>query len=237
MPEGGECYPFLPLGAKECAAGTECTWSGSDCTGTCVARVTTPHLAVVGGPCMGQYNCSAEDGTLTCVGPNGPTLSDTGTCQVPAESGPCNYGYDCLTGACARAPGATTPGTCQAAKRVGDSCTPDNGECGPGTNCPAATNTCVVAPAVGEPCAREWSAPNCVDGVCVSSGRCAGYGNRGAACEPGLGPCRAMLDCDQTTLRCAPMCVPGNGCGARGQPCCVNKRCNADLWCNGRVCS
>jgi hypothetical protein len=136
VPEGGECYPFLPLGAKECAAGTECTWSGSDCTGTCVARVTTPHLAVVGGPCMGQYNCSAEDGTLTCVGPNGPTLSDTGTCQVPAESGPCNYGYDCLTGACARAPGATTPGTCQAAKRVGDSCTPDNGECGPGTNLP-----------------------------------------------------------------------------------------------------
>ena len=110
--EGGECYPTMPMGAQECAPGTVCTSSGSDCTGTCVAHEITPRPAVIGAACTGAGDCVGDQGALTCVGSTGPIQSGMGTCEVPAESGPCNWPYDCLTGACAHAT-AIMPGTCQ----------------------------------------------------------------------------------------------------------------------------
>jgi len=235
--EGGACYRSLPMGAQECAPGTECDSSGSDCTGVCVVHDTTPPLAVIGGPCTGANDCVGDQGALTCVGSTGPILSGMGTCQVPAESGPCNYPSDCLTAACAR-PDVTMPGMCQAPKQIGDSCTPMAGECGTGTTCAAATNTCVVYPAVGQPCAGDHNVANqCRDGICDASGRCVRYGKRGDSCSAPIDTCGfGMVRCDSTSLRCEPECMPGNGCGARGQVCCAGQRCNAGLYCNGRAC-
>jgi len=236
---GGACYREVPLGAQECAPGTVCTASGSDCTGTCVAHQMTPHQAVIGAACGYANECLGDDGWLTCVGPAGPIQSGTGTgtCQVPAESGPCNYGTDCLTGACAR-PSTTMPGMCQAAKHLGDPCTPHAGECGYGTSCAAATNTCVVYPAIGQPCAGDVNVDNqCHDGICDLSGKCVRYGRRGDSCQTTFDTCGfGAVRCDSTTLRCEPTCGPGNGCGARGQSCCADQRCNSGLFCTNRVC-
>jgi len=235
--EGGACYGTLPMGAQECAPGTVCDASASDCTGTCVAREIRPRLAVIGTACTGANDCVGDQGTLTCVGPSGPIQSGTGTCQVPAEIGPCNWDTDCLTAACVHTTPSVPPGTCQAVKQVGDPCMPNRGECGTGTYCAAATNTCVLFPSVGQPCGGDNGAANqCLDGFCDSSGRCARFGTRGASCQAGPDICSGMLMCDATTSQCLPRCMPGNGCGARGQFCCAGQRCHAGLRCNNSVC-
>jgi len=237
--EGGECYPTLAFRAEECVPGTDCSTSGSDCTGKCVVHDTPPRSAVIGGPCTWGGDCAGDDGTLSCVDSTGPIKDGMGTCQVPAESGSCNYSSDCLSGACAGTLSGFQPGMCLAApKHLGDACTPMDGECGPGATCAAATNTCVVYPAIGEPCAGDFNAANqCLDGVCFVGDRCARYGRRGDPCDAQFDTCGVgMVMCDRTTLRCAPECGPGNGCGARGQICCVNQRCNAGLYCSNGVC-
>jgi hypothetical protein len=237
--EGGECYGQMGLGAQDCAPGTVCSMSGNDCTGTCVAHVITPRLAVIGGTCTSAGGCGGDDGALTCVDSTGPIQSGTGTCQVPAESGPCNYYYDCRS-TCAHATGIT-PGTCQAAKQLGDPCTPMNGECGVNAYCAAATNTCVAYPAIGQPCGGDFNALNqCRDGICAGSGsgQCVRYGKRGDPCSDiGIDTCGVgNVMCDSTTLRCTPTCSPGNGCGAPGQICCRGQRCNAGSFCSSGVC-
>ena len=234
---GGACYPTMPMGAQECAPGTVCVASGSDCTGTCVAGAITPRPVAIGKACTGTSDCVGDEGTLTCAGPGGPIQSGVGTCQVPADSGPCNSDGDCLTGACAGASG-TTRGTCQPPKHVGDACTPTGGDCGTGTTCAAATSTCVVYPSVGQSCAGDDNVANrCLDGICDPSGKCVRYGKRGDPCEAAFQTCGVgMVTCDATTLRCEPTCTPGNGCGGRGQVCCAGRRCNAGLACNGGVC-
>ena len=237
--EGGVCYWEMPMGAQECAPGTVCSASGSNCTGTCVAHEITPRPAVIGAACTGAGDCVGDQGALTCVGSTGPIQSGMGACEVPAQSGPCNYPYDCLTGACAHAT-AIMPGTCQATpKHVGDPCMP-GGECGAGTYCAAATNTCVDYPSVGQPCAGNFNVANqCFDGICDSSGRCARYGKRGDPCQSiGIDTCGVgMVRCDSITARCTPECMPGSGCGARRQICCAGQRCNAGSFCNNGVCS
>jgi hypothetical protein len=238
IPEGGVCYPSLPMGAQECVPGTICSAVGTDCTGTCVPGTLTSRPVAIGMACTGSSTCVGDEGALTCAGPNGPIASGAGTCQAPADSGPCFYDSDCSSNVCQGAIG-TTAGTCQAAKRLGDTCEPSAGQCGPGTYCVPGLNTCISLPAVGQQCAGDSGVINqCLDGFCDSSTMCVRFGRKGELCQPnltdscGLG----MNQCDSTTLQCTPVCMPGNGCGAPGQMCCAGQRCNAGAVCDNRTC-
>lgn len=239
VPEGGVCYQAMTMGAQECAPGTVCIGAATDCTGTCMASTIMPRLVAIGMPCTGSAECVGDNGALTCVGPDGPIASGSGTCQPPAATGPCYFDSDCSTSFCSGATG-TAAGTCQAAKHVGDACEPSAGQCGPGTWC--VVDTCIELPSVGQQCGGDSGLlRECLDGYCDSNMMCARYGRKDDLCQPltanacGEGP--GVNECDGTNLQCTPVCAPGNGCGAPRQMCCSGQRCNAGSTCVDRVCT
>lgn len=237
--EGRVCYPSMPMGAQECAPGTICMATGTDCTGTCVPGTITPRSIVIGTPCTVSSECVGDDGALTCAGPSGPIASGAGTCQAPAATGPCYYDSDCSSGVCAGTTGTTgtTAGSCQAAKHLGDACMPSAGQCGLGTWC--IVDTCIPLPSVGQQCGGDSGVLNqCLDGFCDSTKVCTRFAKKGELCQPNLGAdaCQGVNQCDATTLQCTPVCMPGNGCGAPGQMCCAGQRCNAGATCTDRTC-
>jgi len=230
---GEPCYETADL-SDQCAPSLFC----DSVTNTCVAS-TAPPVAI-GDACTFSGACLGDDARLQCVGQNGVITSGTemGTCQPPGDIGPCMYGSDCRAGVC---PGATasTPGMCMPAKHLGDACTPAASECAPGTYC-GPTRTCILLPPIGQPCAGDdGQATECVNGVCDSRGLCVPYGRLGQPCEPGFifDSCLPYkFECEETTGTCQPTCLPGNACGAPGQPCCANQQCNEGATCNGNVC-
>jgi len=214
-----------------------CSTTLQGCTGRCVPGQITPQPVSIGKACTSIADCVGDEGALTCADASGPILTGTGTCQAPAAGGPCNYDSDCRSSVCGGLTG-TAPGTCQAPKHIGDACTPGVGECGPGTYCGTA-NTCLLLPAVGQPCAGDHGQPDeCLAGVCDAAGLCVAFGKKGDPCQtgPDAESCGASPNqCDATTLTCTPICAPGNGCGAPGQICCAGQLCNGAA-CNAGMC-
>jgi len=222
-------------GPDYCASGLSCDPN----TQVCTAPASPRPEPTPGSPCSYGSDCFGDSVYLSCVDQNGPVQpGGAGTCQPPTDTGACYYGSDCRSDICEGATPSTVAGSCVAPKIAGDPCTPGAKECGPGTYC-AATATCTILPAVGQPCAGYMGeGQECVDGVCdPTSLACIPFGKLGDACQPGFifSSCRLDLACDQTTLRCVPVCLRGSRCGGQGQVCC-DGRCNEGLGCLGGQC-
>jgi hypothetical protein len=222
-------------GPDYCAQGLTCDQT----TLVCTAPASPRPAPTPGSPCSFETDCWSDGVQLTCLDQNGPVQSGgAGTCQPPSDTGACYYGGDCRSDICQGATPNTVAGSCVAPKIAGDPCTPGARECGPGTYC-AATGTCTILPAVGQPCAGYMGeGQECVNGVCdPASITCIPFGKLGDACQPGFifSSCNFYLACDATTLRCAPVCARGNLCGGRGQVCCAG-RCNEGVSCVSGQC-
>ncbi|HET6147908.1 MAG TPA: hypothetical protein VFH68_10280 [Polyangia bacterium] len=236
----GSCVPYAQLGDPcstddyaRCGPGLTCNSNGA-----CQAEPAPPKLgdSCASGSC-GDWVCEGPAGTL-------PAGSAEGTCQAPRSNGPCHASFEC-DGRCVGLSPTSLAGTCQPWRSLGESCVPDQEECGAGTYC-GGENRCVELPVLGESCAGNGKeGKECVDSLCSGAqagSLCLPLGRAGESCgaHNGLifgGTCEwPTLGCDETTRVCLPRCLRNAGCGGLDQICCLGRTCNPGKTCAGQTC-
>ena len=242
----GLCKPEGTLGVPcgsgvgavaECAPPFICSYTDGS-GGTCQPP---PPDVQVGSACGGPGQCTSQNVTLVCDGPNGPLGGSppvgAPTCQNPRATGSCWQNSDCSTNNCVLAGPGATEGVCTPARVIGDACLPGQNQCGSGAYCGAASK-CVDLPAVGQSCAgNSGEGTFCANGVCNPlTSLCDAYQGAGETCNGPTGQCDGFnTQCGPSGV-CLPACAPGSACGAPGQICCAQNLCNAGLTCNGTTC-
>ena len=242
----GICKPEGTLGVPcgsgvgavaECAPPFICSYTNGS-GGTCQPP---PPDVQVGSACGGPGQCTSQNVTLVCDGPNGPLGGSppvgAPTCQNPRATGACWQDSDCSTNNCVLAGPGATGGVCTPARVIGDACLPGQNQCGSGAYCGAASK-CVDLPAVGQSCAgNAGEGTFCANGVCNPlTSLCDAYQGAGETCNGPTGQCDGFnTQCGPSGV-CLPACAPGSACGAPGQICCAQNLCNAGLTCNGTTC-
>jgi len=217
VPIGDDCLPLASIVISECQPSSDCA-AFATCPGTCLTVDPTrdPTPGQIGDTCSLLEQCISG---LVCEGDGGPidavsSLPDAmGTCQPPADSGPCDFDDQCR-GKCAGTNQSTTVGSCVPWKALGDACTPGAKECAAGTYC-GSENSCQLLAAVGEACAgNAGEGMDCLDGYCdPQSLHCAPFLELVAACVLDDGrmfatdPCGGFRSsCEQATKTCAARC-------------------------------
>ncbi len=235
-PDAGACRGENPEGCwtRGCAAGQTCVQDPGSCTPSACrcdeatgSWMCTPDcsggVCVDSGPCpepnpQGCVNTGCPPEQTCDVQPDDCVPSE---CHCDAASGAWQCTRDCGGGRCVPAgvacvepnPAGCMPGECP----VGEECVVSEGDCRP--------SACTCDPASG-----TWACtPDCMGGVCVPLGPCAGPNPQGCAetgcpagevctltsgrcipshcdCDPASGQWRCTEDCD------GGLCVPGEGC-------------------------
>lgn len=174
------CSTYLRLGegctgmfeSTPCAPGTQC-----DPNEGCIVP------AEDGEECLENWHCESYH----CLVPDAGT---SGTCQSPANEGPCTSVTQCAAGL--RCVGDTGGKNCVPPKPVGESCTFGWSEC---TGHCSLDGVCEIAAAAGEPCGSV------IDPVTERS--------ESIACSGGL-------FCDLDDQTCRPLLQPGEQCPSTG---------------------
>jgi hypothetical protein len=224
--EAGACLDSVTA-ILACRLSAPRTRAVAACNATFIGSVAAGGACLVNEDCVSSRCSFVNCGTAMCC---------PGTCDAPQPTGvaigaACTSSSQCVDGAFC--PFAVNGSVCTAVKAAGASCTGSE-ECVSGTAClpsaaGAATRTCVVPPARGEPCVGSLTCDDRGDFCDPATMKCAARIAPGGACDPMAIGCVLYAACDATTLKC----VARGGIGAA---CTQALPCQSNLTCTNGAC-